>query len=510
MGRVGNGPPHFFPDGPAVNRLIPILVLALGLIVSTPSSSQQEGDVREIAGLYAPSVWDLELGAHANEMPTSEFIDFACGTGGGPPSLPLASWTEFAKCPAEDSTGFHEVYFQYDDEPEYWARALRVPTKIRLYQFTSAYSIPVIVSALFDDDGFMIGFRMVTDSRVDVELRQKGSDLAGFLMGRYADAAWVCEDLPRLEGERVFLGDFFKTRCVQHDEAAGLDLVVERHHLRKAGQFAINPADGLPMTGQFESLSSLEVFLSGGIPNRAARMAALADPGPTERDLVIMHAMDCPGCDLAGADFKRADLRGANLAGADLTGANFHGAILAGADLSGARLVKANLNRADVKRANLAGADLSDAMMFAARLDGADLSGARLQGAFGGKIQMIGATVTNANLSRMDLREARLNDANFSGSNINQVNMNDAQLARSNLAGVNMILTSMHRASLVGVDLTGADVRASDLFGANLRGADLTNADFSRGRLENVNFSEAIITDAVFDGALMPPGFEPE
>ena len=377
---------------------LPILLLALGLVVSTPSSAQDGADILEAAGLYAPSVWDLELGAHATEMPTNEFIDFACGTGGGPPSLPLSGWTEFAQCPAE-ATGFHEVYFQYDDEPEYWAQALRIPTKILLYRYTSAYAIPVIVSALFDDDGFMAGFRMVTDSRVEVELRQKGSDLAGFLMGRYAGAEWVCEDLPRLDGEREFLSDFFKTRCVQHNEAAGLDLVVERHHLRKAGQFAINPADGTPTTGQFESLSSLEVFLFEGIPDRAARLAAPADQEPAERDLAIQRALDCPGCDLAGADFKRADLRGANLAGADLTGANFHGAILAGADLSGAILVRANLNRADMKRADLREADLSKAMMFEARLDGADLSGARLQGAFGGKIQMIGATVTNANLS---------------------------------------------------------------------------------------------------------------
>ena len=487
----------------------PILLLALGLVVSTPSSAQDGADILEAAGLYAPSVWDLELGAHATEMPTNEFIDFACGTGGGPPSLPLSGWTEFAQCPAE-ATGFHEVYFQYDDEPEYWAQALRIPTKILLYRYTSAYAIPVIVSALFDDDGFMAGFRMVTDSRVEVELRQKGSDLAGFLMGRYAGAEWVCEDLPRLDGEREFLSDFFKTRCVQHNEAAGLDLVVERHHLRKAGQFAINPADGTPTTGQFESLSSLEVFLFEGIPDRAARLAALADQEPPERDLAIQRALDCPGCDLAGADFKRADLRGANLAGADLTGANFHGAILAGADLSGAILVRANLNRADMKRADLREADLSKAMMFEARLDGADLSGARLQGAFGGKIQMIGATVTNANLSRMDLREARLNDANFSGSNINQANLNDAQLARSNLAGVNMMFTSLHRASLVGVTLTGADVSASDLFGANLRGADLTGADFSRGRLTNVNFSGAVITGAKFVDALVPPGFLPD
>ena len=96
----------------------------------------------EQAGLYAPSLWDLELGAHATELNRREFMDYACGTNGGPPSLPVDDWTQYAMCPAEADTGFHEVYFQYDDELEYWAKSQSLPNKISLYEFTSAYADP--------------------------------------------------------------------------------------------------------------------------------------------------------------------------------------------------------------------------------------------------------------------------------------------------------------------------------------------------------------------------------
>jgi uncharacterized protein YjbI with pentapeptide repeats len=485
------------------------LVLSIALLAASAAAAQQDRSVLEEAGLYAPSVWDLELGLHATEIPTEEFIDYACGTGGGPPSLPLSGWAEYGKCPPEEGTGFHEVNFQYDDEPEYWAKAKRLESQINLYQYTSAYAIPVVVSALFDSDGFMMGFRMVTDDRVDVSVREKGSTLAGYLRARYDGAEWVCQNLARLERERAYQGIYIKRRCLQRDIQAGLNLVMEWNHFRGAGQFAVNPANGLPMEGQFESTTHFEVTLIGGIPDREARLASLVAPGPTEKDFLIQRALDCPGCDLSGANLKRANLAGANLAGANLSGANLHGAILAGAILTNANLEKANLNRADLKRANLQGANLSGAMMFEAHFNGADLSGASLQGAFGGRVQMIGADVSNANLSLMDLREARLNDANFSGSNINEAWLDDAQLARSNLAGVSIVFTTMRYASFILTDLSQADMRASDLYGANLRGANLTGADFSNSRLTNANLSETQIEGAKFKDALLPPGFRP-
>lgn len=483
--------------------------MAIAAVFIAAPTKAQDGSVVAAAGLYAPSVWDLELGGHAATLPSAEFIDFACGTRGGPPSLPLAGWLDFDRCAAEADTGLHEVYFQYDDEPEYWARALRLDTQVELYRYTSAYSIPVIVSALFDDDGFLMGFRMVTDPRVDLSRREKGSDLGGYLMARYDGAAWACADLPRLEGEREYQGDFFKRRCTQHDREEGFELVLEQHHLRKPGQFAVDPANGMPTEGQFESSTYFQLTLTREVPDREAVLANLPPRGQSEHDLLAIRARDCPGCDLAGAHLKRADLTGANLAGANLAGANLHGAILAGANLAGANLQGANLNRADLKRADLAGADLGEAMLYEARLDAAILTGARLQGAHASRVQLIRADLRDTNLSQIDLRDARLNDANFDGARINNAFLDDAQLSRSSMAAAQMVLTSFRFANMAGANLAGADVRASDLFGVNFRGANLANVDFSGSRLSNVNLSDAVTDGAVFADTLLPAGFVP-
>ena len=107
----------------------------------------------EQAGLYAPSVWDLELGAHATELNRRDSIDYACGTNGGAPSRPIKDWTQYSMCPAEPDTCFHKVYFQYDDELEYWAKSQSLPNKISLYEFTSAYEIPIIQSGVIRQRG---------------------------------------------------------------------------------------------------------------------------------------------------------------------------------------------------------------------------------------------------------------------------------------------------------------------------------------------------------------------
>src|SRR5215471_14394870 len=71
-----------------------------------------------------PDIWSLKLGAPASALPGKDFIDYACGSDGGPPQQPLAGWSDYGKCPPEPS-GLREVYFRYDDELEYRARAHR-------------------------------------------------------------------------------------------------------------------------------------------------------------------------------------------------------------------------------------------------------------------------------------------------------------------------------------------------------------------------------------------------
>ncbi len=104
------------------------------------------------------------------------------------------------------------------------------------------------------------------------------------------------------------------------------------------------------------------------------------------RSTVKWMARDCPGCNLAHTDLKKADLVAARLAGANLAGANLRMANLRRADLQGANLedailTYANLPGADLRNANLKGADLKGANLIRADLTGADLTGADLSDA---------------------------------------------------------------------------------------------------------------------------------
>src|SRR4051812_38330643 len=98
-------------------------------------------------------VWDLQLGAAVAQLP-DEFVDYACGTNGGPPALPLNGWSEFRRCRSEPS-GLREVYFRYDDELEYWAKANDLLGQMEQYAGTKTYGFPIVASALIDTDGIL-------------------------------------------------------------------------------------------------------------------------------------------------------------------------------------------------------------------------------------------------------------------------------------------------------------------------------------------------------------------
>src|SRR5262249_18026592 len=115
--------------------------------------------------LRRATVWDLKLGQPVSAQPSSdEFRGFACGSNGGPPRQALSGWGNFMRCPAEP-TGLHEVYFEYDDEYEYIARARDLPGEVARWAGTTETGFPVIVSALFDDPGGLRLIRIVTDPR---------------------------------------------------------------------------------------------------------------------------------------------------------------------------------------------------------------------------------------------------------------------------------------------------------------------------------------------------------
>jgi uncharacterized protein YjbI with pentapeptide repeats len=112
------------------------------------------------------------------------------------------------------------------------------------------------------------------------------------------------------------------------------------------------------------------IALAGLAPAQAG--APGADPKAVAR--IEGGIVDCPGCQLQGANLvntcvKTKDLHGANFDGADATlmcmsYADFSGASFRGTDLSGANLAHARLD----------GADLTGARMTITSIKGTDLS----------------------------------------------------------------------------------------------------------------------------------------
>src|SRR5262249_60738317 len=100
-----------------------------------------------------PTLWAIKLAEPIAAQPSpDEFRGFACGSNGGAPRQPLTGWRDFARCRAE-ADGLHEVYFEYDDELEYIARAKDIDREITRWAGTTEALFPVVVSALFDDRG---------------------------------------------------------------------------------------------------------------------------------------------------------------------------------------------------------------------------------------------------------------------------------------------------------------------------------------------------------------------
>lgn len=452
------------------------------------------------------TLWDLPLGSHARELPRLGYSEFACGTNGGPPSIQVPGWTGFARCPAEKDSGLHEIYFRYDDELEYRAKA-QDPMSQAPYrpEGTAEFQIPVIVSGLFDAAGFLVGVRMVTDPRTNEEIREHGTELGGALRSRIGMASWSCQDLPPAVGETPYRATFTKERCERRDADNGTFRRIALNYYRKPGQTTLDPVTRLITTGQFVSETRYEAVLVDGIADGARRLAAIRDPAPTALELLAQRARNCPACDLRGADLKRADLRNANLAGADLTGAILHGAILAGADLTNAKLDDANLNRADLRQAKLSGAKLTETMMYETRLDGANLTNADISGSLAAKVNMTNSVARGLIAFGADLRLARMLDSDLTGADLSESLFEDAQLARANLQGAKLVLAVLWNTSLTEANLSRVDARGIDLTGANLRDANLSAADFSNAVLDNTILSGVVATGTKFDGATPPP-----
>src|SRR5437762_7850514 len=190
------------------------LPIVLGLVVAAAQIAvAQERPTRV-------EVWDLKLGTPVDQL-SEDFSDFACGTNGGPPSTPLSGWREFRRCRPE-ANGMREVYFRYDDELEYWAKANDFATEIKKFSGTKVYDFPVVLSARFDERGILAGIRIVSDPRDTSRDREEAYLLRNFLTARYGREGWICVDLPPAEGETPVFRTFIKQRCQKTVEGGAL------------------------------------------------------------------------------------------------------------------------------------------------------------------------------------------------------------------------------------------------------------------------------------------------
>ena len=221
--------------------------------------------------LRRAAIWDLVLGAPVSAQPApQQFQAFACGSNGGAPRAPLTGWADFKRCPAE-ADGLHEVYFEYDDEIEYIARAHDNDREISRWAGTHEVTFPVIASALFDDAGILEGIRLVTDPRpdhrnditeADRKKREESYQLGGVMAARFGiEPARDCTSVPLAEGESAVGSLSIKQICEQTDAAAGRRIVVRSSLYRKPGQSGVNPQLPTQLTqGQFESSARLEIY----------------------------------------------------------------------------------------------------------------------------------------------------------------------------------------------------------------------------------------------------------
>lgn len=212
----------------------------------------------------APRIWDVPLPSPVSALPEGEFVDPACGTGGGPPGLTLGTFAKFARCRAEAS-GLREVWFRYDDEWEYVARAARNTDAIARANAMVVLGQPVTLSLLIDDSGLVQGYRIFTDPHAREELRIEAYVTALAFKAQFGQDGWNCTDLPAADGETPILDVFVKERCEK--VAGGLKATVETRHYYKPGQAVLDPNTGLPTVNQFESSARLEVVQTKALRN---------------------------------------------------------------------------------------------------------------------------------------------------------------------------------------------------------------------------------------------------
>jgi hypothetical protein len=198
-----------------------IVALVCGLSAGPAGAAEDplKGDLR-----------DLRVGMRVVELPAEGYVDLACGNAGGAPGAVLASWAEFARCPA-DAAGLHEVTFAY-------AESALAELGDR-WEGTKVAGHPVIPSLLIDDAGVVHGIRVVTDPDARLYLKKKAFLLGIRVMGRYGRDGWTCTEAEPGDGRTPVGGMFIDRHCekVFHDRRLILDTELYRTAAQQGQDF---------------------------------------------------------------------------------------------------------------------------------------------------------------------------------------------------------------------------------------------------------------------------------
>jgi hypothetical protein len=226
-----------------------VLAMALAMGLAAAPEAHAQRTVR---------IWEVPLGTPATQVP-SDFVLPACGTHGGPPGIPLKSFAEFSRCRPEPGTGLREVWFSYDDDQEYFLRAVRADAAVvERYRANQMLNHVVVYSLLFDQEGRLQGYRISTDPREPPAIREEadavGDGLRAALPYR---GEWDCKDLPPPPGAQPWGGKFENLFCEK--TASGVYATMTQHLYLKAGQQLIDRGD-TPLASEFEAGTWVEVI----------------------------------------------------------------------------------------------------------------------------------------------------------------------------------------------------------------------------------------------------------
>ena len=239
----------------------PVLLLLAGLTALPGSATAQNAAIEPTF-----TIWDVKLDKPVTTVPDSVAAIIACGTNGGPTSLELKSFADWAQCTPEAS-GLREVSFTYDDEKDYVARALELEYRA-LSGGTSIYAHPVVVSILVDDKGVSQGIRVVTDDHASDRDRRGAVYLMQNLQGQFGSWHLYCKDIPMQDGEQKVGNDFTHQRCTgTNPDGSGQKVLLEASYLRKKGQEGLSRDTQQVNKGYYQSQTRMELVNSPYLPS---------------------------------------------------------------------------------------------------------------------------------------------------------------------------------------------------------------------------------------------------